>query len=207
LPSLTRGNFGGDFGSLEALCAGSACDVAPRLIGCRLACRDGTRWRTGVIVETEAYPGGPDVASHTFGGRRTKRTAAMWLRGGHAYVYFVYGMHFCVNVVTGPEGAGEAVLVRALEPVEGLDAMRTARGNDRDRDLCRGPARLTEALGISRVHDGHWLLGDGPLRLLPPAKSWIGDIACGPRIGVDYAGPWAAKRWRHWVRDSRWISR
>lgn len=159
-----------------------------------------------MITEVEAYPGGADRASHTYGGRRTPRNESMWKEGGHAYVYFVYGMHFCLNVVSGPAGSGEAVLVRAIEPLEGLEALVDEKG----RDCCRGPAKLTKALDIDRRDDGAWLLGRRPgkvgnvssrLRLLSrdPVTLPTGIdslVVTTPRIGVAYAGEWARRPWR-----------
>ena len=194
-----------------------AVELAPLLLGCRLVRLERGRRREGVIVEVEAYPGGADLASHTRLGRRTERNASMWLEGGHAYVYFTYGLHWMFNVVSGPEGSGEAVLVRALEPLDGLPAMRTARtgksrravGEARDAGLCSGPARLTQALGIDRRFDGAWLGEGGPLHLLAPDPAWQsgrGEVLAGPRIGVDYAGRWARERWRFWLAGCGFVS-
>ena len=102
----------------------------------------------GRIVEVEAYLGVEDRASHSYGGRRTKRNASMWLDGGHAYVYFVYGMHWCFNVVSDREEVPTACLIRALEPLVGLDEMRRRRGKEREDELCSGPAKLAQALGV-----------------------------------------------------------
>lgn len=185
-------------------------ETARQLLGQRLVRTFQGRRLAGRIVEVEAYLGAGDRASHTFGGRRTARNDAMWRGGGHAYVYFVYGLHFCLNVVCGPPGSGTAVLIRALEPTEGLDVMFARRpAARRAADLCRGPARLTQALAIDRALDGADLVEGGALfferirsRPLPPAR-----IAATPRIGVDYAGAWARRPLRFVVRDDPWVSR
>ena len=181
--------------------------VARALLGRLLVvpARDGRRV-SGLIVETEAYQGPEDRASHAYGGRRTLRTETMYARGGTAYVYFVYGMYYQFNVVTGVTDVPHAVLVRALEPVEGLALMRRRRGGGADHALTSGPGKLCIALGIDRRLDRADLLGDRiwieagrPLR---PA-----DVAEGPRVGIDYAEEWVARRWRFWIRDSPFVSR
>jgi DNA-3-methyladenine glycosylase len=162
---------------------------------------------SGIIVETEAYRAPQDRASHAYGGRRTRRTETMYALGGTAYVYFVYGMYHQFNVVTGAEDVAHAVLIRALEPVEGLDLMRARRPGRLEHELTSGPGTLCLALGIDRSHDKADLLGDrvwleeGPVRIRAAA------IASGPRIGIDYAGEWTAKPWRFWLRDNRFVSR
>jgi DNA-3-methyladenine glycosylase len=143
--------------------------------------------RVGRIVETEAYVGPKDLACHSSKGR-TARTEVMFGPKGRAYVFLVYGLHCCFNVVTGD---GAAVLVRALEPVEGL--LRRADG----------PGRLTQAMGITRDHNGVDLL-NGPLRLMQ--GQGVRRIARGPRIGVDYAGAWAKRPYRFWERDNPHVS-
>ncbi|MCH2133231.1 MAG: DNA-3-methyladenine glycosylase [Phycisphaerales bacterium] len=136
--------------------AGDAAVVARSLLGQRV-CRslDGALL-VGRIVEVEAYLGPGDLACHTAGGRRTERNESMYLGGGHAYVYLIYGMHHCLNITTGPRGSGAAVLVRAVEPLEGIPVMEHRRGPRvrGPRDLCRGPGRLCEAFGIDRELDG-----------------------------------------------------
>lgn len=186
-----------------------AVTTARRLLGQTLVrVLDGRRL-AGTIVEVEAYLGPPDRAAHTFGGRRTARNASMWLGGGHAYVYFTYGLHHCLNVVCGAPGDGTAVLIRALEPIEGQEEMFRRRPAARRAEaLCSGPARLTEALAVDRALDGIDLRSHPALwierargRPLPDAR-----IAATPRIGVDFAGAWARRRLRFLVRDSAHVS-
>ena len=167
--------------------------------------RDGSRV-AGIIVETEAYRGPEDRASHAWNGRRTPRTETMYGRGGTAYVYFVYGMYNQFNVVTNIEDVPHAVLVRALEPIEGLDVIRRRRAGRSEYELTSGPGRLCIALGIDRGLDKADLLGD---------RVWIEDapsisprqIARGPRIGIDYAEKWITKPWRFWVKDNPFVSK
>ena len=180
--------------------------VARRLLGSLLVApaRDGRRV-SGIIVETEAYRGPEDRASHAYGGRRTRRTETMYAPGGTAYVYFVYGMYHQFNVVTNVADVPHAVLVRALEPVEGVELMRRRRGGVAPLDLTSGPGKLCIALGIDRRLDGADLLGDriwleAGRRVRPAA------IAAGPRVGIDYALEWAARPWRFWLRGNPFVS-
>ncbi|HSB43156.1 MAG TPA: DNA-3-methyladenine glycosylase [Methylomirabilota bacterium] len=186
---------------------GDVTAVARRLLGTRLVVptRDGRRV-AGIIVETEAYRGPEDRASHAYGGRRTRRTETMYARGGTAYVYFVYGMYHQFNVVTAGEDVPHAVLVRALEPVEGLALMRRRRGGVADRDLTSGPGKLCIALGIDRRLDGADLLGER-VWLEPGLRVAAGTIASGPRVGIDYAEQWVHRRWRFWLRGNPYVSR
>jgi len=166
---------------------------------------DGTRV-SGIIVEAESYRGPEDRASHAYGGRRTNRTETMYQIGGRAYVYFVYGMYYQFNVVTNVAEIPHAVLIRAVEPVEGIEVMRKRRHNQPDHNLTNGPGKLCIALGIDRQLDRADLLGN---------QVWIEEgekisarrIASGPRIGVDYAEEWAAKPWRFWIRDNVFVSK
>ena len=163
-----------------------------------------------MIVEVEAYLGPADRAAHTYGGRHSARNASMWRGGGHAYVYFTYGMHHCMNVVCGAPGSGAAVLLRALEPTEGLEAMFARRPRARrERELCSGPARLAQALAIDRRLDGADLRSAGELFIerLRERPLAAARIARGPRIGVAYAGAWAARRLRFSVRGNPHVSR
>ncbi len=164
----------------------------------------------GPIVEAEAYGGPEDLASHARAGL-TRRTTPMFGDVGHAYVYLVYGMHECLNVVaySAPDEAG-AVLIRAIEPVVGVDLMRARRGRPSDANsrLCAGPARLTQALGVDRLMDGHDLTSGEGLWLAPPREPVAFEIAEGPRIGVEYAGEdWAARLWRFWLAGHPSVSR
>jgi len=184
------GEAPGRFTALPRRFADDAADaVARALLGQLLVRVDRGRVRAGRIVETEAYLGPHDLACHSSKGR-TARTSVMFGPPGHAYVFLVYGMHHCVNVVTGH---GAAVLLRALEPVEGLDGLRTD-----------GPGRLTKALGISLALDAH-PLDAPPLYLAEGAE--VTRVASGPRIGVDYAGAWAKRRLRFWERGNPHVSR
>jgi DNA-3-methyladenine glycosylase len=184
--------------------------VARRLLGQRLVRIQRGLRLAGTIVETEAYLGLEDRAAHTFNGHKSARNQSMYLPGGHAYVYFTYGMHHCLNVVCGAADEGVAVLIRAIEPTEGLAEMRKHRpAARRDTDLCSGPAKLTQALNIDRSLDGADLIRGDSLfierlrgRSLPSSL-----IAAGPRIGVGYAGEWATRPLRFHIRENPFVSR
>jgi DNA-3-methyladenine glycosylase len=161
----------------------------------------------GRIVEVEAYRGPTDRAAHSYGGHRSPRNEAMYGPPGRAYVYFVYGMHHCINVVTQGPGIPEAVLLRALEPLAGEALMRRRRGlaDGPAWRLCRGPGALCQALGLTRAENGADLRG-ALLRILDAPALPAARIARSPRVGVDYAGPDAARPWRFFVRDCRAVS-
>jgi DNA-3-methyladenine glycosylase len=184
--------------------------VARALLGQRLVRVVGGQRLSGVIVEVEAYLGVPDRAAHTHGGRHTPRNASMWGPGGHAYVYFTYGMHHCMNVVAGRAGQPVAALLRALEPQEGIDVMRGLRAKAaRDTDLCSGPAKLCQAMAIDRRLDGCDLV-TGPDLFIESVRHRAHRstrIAVTPRIGVAYAGDWAAKPLRFYLKDNPHVSR
>jgi DNA-3-methyladenine glycosylase len=189
-------------------------DLARALLGA-LVVRDGQGGRTaGLIVETEAYGGPEDRASHARAGR-TRRTAPMFGPPGHAYVYLVYGMHSCLNVVAETDGVAGAVLIRALEPVVGVALMRRRRGDPAGSDLrlAAGPARLCQALDVDRTLDGHDLAAGHGLWIADPAGpagTAVNErgIVTGPRVGVAYAGAgWADRPWRFGVRGHPSLSR
>jgi DNA-3-methyladenine glycosylase len=160
----------------------------------------------GVITETEAYLGKKDRAAHSFGLRKTDRVQSMYLEGGHAYVYFIYGMHFCFNVVTRTSKQPEAVLIRALEPVEGVQWMEKFRATKERKSLTTGPAKLCEALKITRDQDGESLLGDEIFIEDAPSVA-RNQIVTKARIGVDYAAEAAAWPLRFYLDGSLYISR
>lgn len=181
-------------------------DVAPDLLGKVLVHRLPGGLRSGRIVEVEAYCGPIDPAAHTYRGRTT-RNATMFGPPGHLYVYFSYGVHWCANVVCGDEDEGVAVLLRALEPLDGLDAMYEARGRAarRDRDLCSGPGKLTQALGIAAGHDGADLttLVDG-VSVLDLGDDPPTDIVETTRVGISTA---VDEPWRWYVAGDPNVSR
>ena len=181
--------------------------ISRELLGKLLVVPDDKHNRvSGKIVEVEAYRGPEDRASHAYGGRRTKRTETMYQEGGIAYVYFVYGMYNQFNVVTNIQDTPHAILVRALEPVEGVEIMRNRRQSHPDRNLTNGPGKLCGAMGIDRQLDRADLLGE---------RVWLeefervsrGRIATGPRIGIDYAEEWIEKPWRFWIRGNAFVSK
>jgi DNA-3-methyladenine glycosylase len=169
-----------------------ALDVARDLLGA-VVVAGGVSLR---LTEVEAYAGGRDPASHAFRGR-TGRNAVMFGPPGHAYVYFTYGMHYCMNLVCGPDGEASAVLLRAGQVVEGIEAARHRRPTSSDRDLARGPARLTRVLGVDRAQNGVDVTRSGSaVCVLGGAAVSAGDVRWGPRVGIREA---AELPWRAWI--------
>jgi DNA-3-methyladenine glycosylase len=182
--------------------------VARALIGTILWRRIEGQLVAARIVETEAYLGANDAASHARGGLRSKRNEAMYGEAGHAYVYFTYGMHWCMNVVTQEAGIAEAVLLRAAEPLRGIDVIRERRPKaKRDSDLMSGPGKLCMALGIDRALDGAPL--DGRELYITEGDRPIAadDIVVSSRVGVDYAGDAAHWPLRFYLRGSEHVSK
>ena len=174
-------------------------EVARALVGATLLV-DGVGGR---IVETEAYDR-EDPASHSYSGP-TPRNQAMFGPPGRAYVYRSYGIHWCLNFVCREEGHGAGVLIRAIEPLHGIDTMRGRRGLADERLLCAGPGRVGQALGIVHAFNGH-RLDRAPFQVL--AREGTVDIVTGPRIGIDYAQPQdRAAPWRFWLRDNKFVSK
>jgi DNA-3-methyladenine glycosylase len=188
---------------MRALLSGSAWEVAPRLLGCVLACeRDDARVAVE-ITEVEAYDGETDPASHAYRAV-TARNAVMFGPAGHLYVYRSYGLHWCANVVTGVEGKASAVLVRAGRLVAGSQRARVRRGERvRELDLTRGPGRLCQALGLEGADNGADLLSGGAVSLTEGAPVPAATIATGPRVGVS-AGHLTP--WRFWIAGDPSVS-
>ncbi len=177
--------------------------VAAELIGKVVVSTVGGLLAAGRIVETEAYLGYDDPASHGYRHRRNARNAALFGPPGIWYVYLSYGMHWCANLVCQRAGLASAVLLRALEPLDGLDIMRQRRGELPDRQLCSGPGRLCQALGINRDLDGQ-AMTDGPVVVLRGDRVTAGAVAATPRIGITKAADWPL---RFHLAGSPWTSR
>lgn len=174
-----------------------AVTLAQSLLGKVLVHETPEGMTSGIIVETEAYIGPEDRAAHTFNNRRTPRTEIVFHGGGHAYVYLVYGLHCCLNVTANITGKPECVLLRALQPLDGIGLMQSRRKISSVKTLCNGPGKLCSAMGITREHNGLDLCGD---------ELYIADIgfrdmkiAVSARIGIDYAGEWKDKPLRFFV--------
>jgi len=183
----------------------STLQVARDLLGTILVRQIGKNRISGTIVEVEAYRQS-DPASHSYRGR-TKRNEVMFGEGGHLYVYFTYGMHFCSNIVTGKEGIGEAVLIRAVEPIDGIEWMKKKRKFDSHRkdlhNLTNGPAKLCQAFGFGRPEDGMDLLGN-KVFIIRPAEERDFIISRSSRIGIKDG---MKKKWRFFVKGNPWVSR
>ena len=181
--------------------------VARSLLGCVLWRRIDDELLAARIVETEAYLGANDMASHARRGLRSERNASMYLEGGHAYVYFTYGMHWCLNVVTQEADVAEAVLLRGAEPLRGIESMKKRRPKaKREWELMNGPGKICMALDIDRRLDGESLLGDTLFLTKRDIEVEDGDIVVSPRIGIDNSGDAAAWPLRFFLRGNRCVS-
>ncbi|HEY0898363.1 MAG TPA: DNA-3-methyladenine glycosylase [Sphingobacteriaceae bacterium] len=162
----------------------------------------------GIIVETEAYKGPEDVGSHAYNHRRTNRNDIMYSAGGVVYMYICYGIHDMLNIVTGPENTAHAILIRAIQPTEGLDVMRERRKvRNEDSRLCRGPGALAKALALKKVHNGIslqdneiWIEDRGP-------RFQESELIAGPRIGLNISEPYKSIPWRFYVKGNPHVSR
>jgi DNA-3-methyladenine glycosylase len=183
--------------------------VARDLLGQILVHQTGDRRLAGRIVETEAYTGWDDMASHGHRGK-TPRNAAMFGPSGVSYVYLIYGVHWLLNVVARPLRVDypAAVLLRAVEPVEGLKYMAARRSGRPQQEWTNGPGRLTMALGIDKAHDGLDLVSpESPIFFEEDETIPGGQVRTGPRVGIDVPEPWKSKPWRYWIADNPYVSR
>lgn len=181
--------------------------VAKELLGKRLVRIYKGKRLAGIIVETEAYLGIKDRAAHTFGGRRTPRTEVMWGEGGYTYIYFTYGMHFCLCAVTKVSGHPEAVLIRAIECTEGLKQIEKFRKTNIKRRLGNGPGNICKALQINRELNGRPLNGPTLFIEETPSKVSRSQIVTGPRVGIENSG--GARHWplRFYMKNNIYVSR
>ena len=181
--------------------------VARDLLGKLLVVPDAQGRRvSGMIVELEAYMGVTDKGAHSYGGRRTARNEVTYGPGGHAYVFFIYGMYFQLNFVLGPIDHPHVVLIRAVEPVEGIDVMRARRGEMKDRNLTSGPCKLCIAFGIDRSLNGADLSED-QIWVEDHRSFELSEVSVGKRIGIDYAGEDAENPWRFWLTGNPYVSK
>ena len=187
---------------LADLLAGPVLEIAPRLLGARLRHRTDDGTVTVRLTEVEAYAGEQDPGSHAYRGP-TDRNRVMFGPAGRLYVYFTYGMHYCMNVVCGSTGQASAVLLRAGEVEEGVDLARVRRARGRDRDLARGPARLCQALGIDLSHNGVDLSAGELTLIVPPEPASATRVRTGPRVGLRHA---ADRPWRFWLEGESSVS-
>lgn len=193
---------------------GDTVEIAQKLLGCYLVRKLGGEILVCRISETEAYVGRTDKACHTYGGRRTPRTEVMFGEGGHAYIYFTYGMHHCLNFVTEPEGEGSAVLIRGLEPLLGLDTMSINRFGKpyaeqsayQRKNFLNGPGKVAQALSLTREQNGIDLTSgndlfvtDSPAAFGLSTETEPFTVSVGKRIGIDYAEEAVDFPWRFWI--------
>lgn len=180
--------------------------VAREILGKQLVHHTEEGKTIGRIVEVEAYIGPDDAAAHSYKGLRSSRTEVMFGPGGHAYVYLIYGMHNCFNIVTNIEGKPEAVLIRALEPIDGIELMKKRRNTGKLKNLCSGPGKLCRAMGITRENNAEDLLGD-KLYLLEGDSLSDKDIEATPRINIDYSGEAKDYPWRFIIKGNMFVSK
>ncbi|PDY02513.1 DNA-3-methyladenine glycosylase [Bacillus pseudomycoides] len=195
---------------------GDTLEIAKNLLGHKLVHIVDRIKRSGFIVEVEAYKGPDDKAAHSYGGRRTERTEVMFGAPGHAYIYLIYGMYHCFNVITAPVGTPQGVLIRALEPVDGIEDIKMARYGKTDltksqyKNLTNGPGKLCRALGITLEERGLSLQGDELyIELVPEAEQLSSqyEIVTGPRINIDYAEEAVHYPWRFYFKNHPFVSK
>lgn len=180
--------------------------VAPNLLGKVLVHKTDEGITAGVIVEVEAYIGPNDKGSHAYLNRRTARTEIQFGIGGYAYIYTIYGLHRCFNVVTNEDCKPEVVLIRALEPIEGLELMKARRNVQNVLELCNGPGKLCTALGISNKNYGDDLCGD-TLFIKDNFNISPSNIIVSPRVNIDYAEEYKDVYWRYYIKNNKYVSK
>lgn len=178
--------------------------VAPDLIGKQLVHHSSEGTTKGIIVEVEAYIGPHDAASHAYKSLYTERTAVQYGIGGFAYIYSIYGLHICMNIVANQENCPEVVLIRALQPTYGLELMKKRRHKDTIRDLCNGPGKLSQAMGIEKKDYGVDLCGKK--MYIETVEGMLPSISTTKRINIDYSGEAIDYPWRFVLKDSTFIS-
>lgn len=182
-------------------------DLAKRLLGMELIHKNRDGLTSGIIVETEAYLGPEDRAAHSFGNRRTPRTEVMFHEAGTIYTYFIYGMHVCFNIVTGPVDTPEAILIRAIQPVRGIEIMKERRGGVRKEvQLTNGPGKLSKSMGFSLEHSGQKMNMCG-ISIKEKIEIQPHEIESGPRIGIQYAEEAIYFPYRFWIKNNPYVSR
>lgn len=187
---------------------GDVLDISKNLLGTKLCSTIGGVYTSGIIVETEAYRGSDDKACHAYGGNKSPRSLTMYKKGGISYVYICYGIHPLFNIVSGREGEAEVVLIRAIEPLDGIEEMKLRRGQTNIKNLCNGPGKLTKALGISKTENECSLLNKESL-------IWIEEctdpkdilIVSGPRVGLSTAEECMNWPWRFRIKDNAFSSK
>lgn len=181
-----------------------ACSLAQNLLGQVLCRRMGKKMLKGRIVETEAYCGISDKGCHAYGNRRTSRTNILYGPGGYAYVYIIYGLHFCMNVTAGKAGDPQCVFLRALEPMDGVEIMQANRKTEQIKHLTNGPGKLCQALAIDKSLYGADLTTGEALWIERGEKP--AHISAGPRVNIDYAGEDALLPYRYYITDNPYVS-
>lgn len=180
-------------------------EVAQDLLGLVLVHESGEGITKGRIVEVEAYMGPLDAAAHSYKNVKSSRTQIQYLEGGYAYIYLIYGMHYCMNVVCNRVHIPESVLLRALEPLEGIELMRQRRNTDKLGNLCSGPGKLCQAMGIDKSNYGMDLC-ENKLYIERPNIEENFDIIASKRINIEYAGEAKDYLWRYTIKDNPFIS-
>ncbi|EAS05440.1 3-methyladenine DNA glycosylase (macronuclear) [Tetrahymena thermophila SB210] len=186
-------------------------DLAQKLIGTYLirVLDDGTVLKA-MIVETEAYKAPLDKACHAYNNKKTEKTKWFWQDGGHLYMYSIYGNNNCMNIVSATKDEPEAVLIRALEPIQGIQVMKKFRGSNpklKDKDLTNGPGKLTQAINIDKDYNGHTLFEKGKLYLVKGLDKSAVQIEASKRINIDYAQEWVDKLWRFTLKGNKFVSK